>query len=402
MAADDISVNPLSLSDIDAGRTGGPAVRWPSDPVPVRPTAPPVGPAPPARTPVVYPPVHAAPVNPISAAAISAAPVTPAIVTAAPVTAVLASITPTSPDYLDHSSYPGRPTYPYPDEPGPPMDPTPPVRRPAVPVWHQPVWRPPASRPPASRPPASRPPVWPAQPPTTAPYRPTTQPAREESPRSRPPVGALVLGLLLGLILFGSTGYVVGARAADSTVDTAPAAVGGAGDPSASGSPAPAPSATEDARTATNRRVVGPALASLTESWLPALADCISSSEAGGPVRQQGEQYRVLCAVNTIGVYFVQYGSAADLSKVRTTRQKQNADAARIAPGAARIAAERSGASGRTTGRYIEFAYRVGGRTMNGIWWDDTASATAAYVETQWTDGADGWRPLRDIWERYS
>jgi hypothetical protein len=129
-------------------------------------------------------------------------------------------------------------------------------------------------------------------------------------------------------------------------------------------------------------------------------AECVSSSAAGGPDRQQGEQLRILCAVNTISIYFVQFRSTADLSKVRATRQKQNADASRIAPGAAPVVAQGSGTSGRTTGRYIEFAYRVGGRTMNGIWWDDTASNTAAYIETQWT--RDGWRQLRDLWQRYS
>jgi hypothetical protein len=306
-----------------------------------------------ARTPIVYPPVHSAPVTPLSAA-----PVTPAIVTAAPVTAVLTSAAP-----------------------GPSTDRMAPVRYPAVPAW--------------------RPPVWPAQPPPM----PTYQPAAEEAVRFRPPVGALVLGLLLGLVVFGSTGYLVGARLAGSTVDTAPAAVDRAGVPAASGSAASAsaaaaPAANEDDRTVTNRRVVGPALASLAESWLPVLADCVSSSEAGGPIRQQGEQLRVLCAVNTISVYFVRYRSAAELSKVRATRQKQNADASRIAPGAAPVAAQRPGTSGRTTGRYIEFAYRVGGRTMNGIWWDDAASTTAAYLETQWTD--DGWGKLREVWQRYS
>ncbi len=209
-------------------------------------------------------------------------------------------------------------------------------------------------------------------------------PADDGPVRSRPPVGVLLLGLLIGLLVFGSTGYLVGSTSSGSTVDDGAAAAGGS-------------------QEAANRRRVGPLLAPLAEGWVPWLGACLSSSEADGPAAKAGEQFRVKCAVNsTIDVFFVQFNSAADRDTARTDKQTENANSGSIAAGAAPVVAQRAGSSGRTSGAYVEFAYQNEGRTYGGIWWDDSTTTGAAYIEKQWTEGDGGWRPLRDLWQKYA
>jgi hypothetical protein len=207
----------------------------------------------------------------------------------------------------------------------------------------------------------------------------------------------------VGLLVFGSTGYLVGTTAG-SRAEPEPAAAD-AGPATAEASPAasaPAPLPPFEAnQLAFNRRKVGAVLVPLAESWLPWVGGCVTSSEAGGPRPEAGEQSRVFCELSNLDVYFIQYRSVSDRDRARAARQAQNGDASRLAPGAAPVAAGRAGTSRRTSGAYVEFAYRDGGRTISGVWWDDAGTATAAYVETPWTDGT-GWRPLRDIWQRYS
>jgi hypothetical protein len=241
---------------------------------------------------------------------------------------------------------------------------------------------------------AWRSPVWPAQPQLpphghTGGY-PIVQAlptghdrASDAPPRSRPPVGVLLLGLLIGLLVFGSTGYLIGSTANGSTVDGAPA--GGTGQEEA------------------NRSRLNPVFVPLADAWVPWLGGCRSSSEAGGPAPQPGERLRVKCSVDAaVDVYFIQFRSAADRQTVRAARATQNATSARIAAGAAPVAAQRAGTSGRTTGHYVEFAYQADGRTYGGIYWDDDNATTGAYIEKQWTEGDGGWQPLRDTWHRHT
>jgi hypothetical protein len=206
--------------------------------------------------------------------------------------------------------------------------------------------------------------------------------------RSRPPVAVLLLGLLIGLLIFGSTGYLVGSTSGASDVDGASNGVG---------------NTARESQEAANRRRVGPLLVPLAASWLPWLGGCLSSSEAGGPAPQAGEQSRVSCAASaSINVFFVQYKATADRDKARGTRTSQNANSTKLAAGAAPVANNRSGTSKRTTGGYIEFAYQADGKTYGGIYWDDATSTAAAYIEKLWSDGDGGWSPLRDLWQRYS
>lgn len=204
--------------------------------------------------------------------------------------------------------------------------------------------------------------------------------APEAAPRSRPPVGVLLLGLLIGLLVFGSTGYLIGSTTNGSTVDDAPAG-----------------------QEQVNRSRLNPTFVPLADAWVPWVGGCRSSSEAGGPAPQPGERVRVKCSVNAaIDVYFIQFRSAADRDTVRTARATQNATSARIAAGATPVVAQRAGTSGRTTGHYVEFAYQADGRTYGGIYWDDNNTTTGAYIEKLWTDGDGGWLPLRDTWQRYT
>ncbi|WP_203928147.1 hypothetical protein [Virgisporangium ochraceum] len=213
---------------------------------------------------------------------------------------------------------------------------------------------------------------------------PTVPPARrgvdEPYARGRPPIGVLLLGLLIGLLVFGSTGYLVGSTAGGSTVD-------GSGETQ------------EEA----NRRRIGPVLAPLAEGWVPWLGACLSNREAGGPAPYPGELSRVACAVDTtVDVFFVRFASAADRDAARAVKQSENAASATLAAGAAPVVAQRAGTSGRTTGAYIEFANQRDGRTYGGIWWEDSGTTGAAYIEKVWTEGDGGWRPLRDLWQRYT
>jgi hypothetical protein len=301
-------------------------------------------------------PVPVSPV-PVSPAAVSPAPALPEPVTAVPVTAVPVTAIVSPPQIVIPTSI--MPAVPY-------RYPVPPAAAP----YRQPQLPPPQPRPQLA-----------AAPHPATPYPTGGYPTVPGPHRTRPPVGVLLLGLLIGLLVFGSTGYLVGSTSSGSTVDD--------------GAPA--------AQEAGNRRRVGPVLAPLADGWVPWLGACLSSSEANGPAPRPGEQLRVRCAVDsTIDVFFVLFASAADRDKARATRQAENAGSVRIAAGAAPVVAQRAGTSGRTTGAYIEFAYQNEQRTYGGIWWDDSATTGAAYIEKQWTEGDGGWRPLRDLWQRYT
>jgi hypothetical protein len=101
---------------------------------------------------------------------------------------------------------------------------------------------------------------------------------------------------------------------------------------------------------------------------------------------------------------FVEYRSVADRDRARK-RTAGTGDPG-LAPG---IAApdRRSAPSGRTTGNYVEYAYRVteqgGVRTVNGIWWDDDKTPIGGYLLAFWKEGlGERWEPMRDLWSRYA
>ncbi len=227
------------------------------------------------------------------------------------------------------------------------------------------------------------------------------QPRITPSPPRRKPVGAILIGLLAGLIVFGPTGYVAGTLFSDRKVDTPGSAK--------STSPEPVPTSSlsgyEASQLTLNRAKFKGDLAVLAEPWLAHVGGCLDNTESRGPELQIGEEVRIYCRYSGVAVYFVQYKSMTDLDKVNLARRKQNIDAMTMAPGAAPVTKKPS-ASGKSNGNYIEFAYK--GPTEDpqvtvGIWWDKEDAPVAAYLEAPWVEGlGERWEPLRDIWQRYS
>jgi hypothetical protein len=96
----------------------------------------------------------------------------------------------------------------------------------------------------------------------------------------------------------------------------------------------------------------------------------------------------------------------ADRDKARIKALGQNVDARTLTPGVA-AATDRATPSGRTTGNYVEYAYKVtesdGVRTVSGIRWDEAEAPVGAYLLAYWTDGIGAdWAPMRDLWGRYA
>jgi hypothetical protein len=215
-----------------------------------------------------------------------------------------------------------------------------------------------------------------------------------KQPRSRYLVPALA-GLLAGLVIFGTGGWFLGRS-------------------TAGGDPAPTPTRTTPAPTAAalapyeqnqvtinQPKFTGP-LAPVAQGWLARLSGCSRSGEKGGPVLNKGEKTRVRCEMDAMSVIFVEYATVADRDKARVKTLGQNVDARTLTPGAG-AAVERATPSGRTNGNYVEYAYQASGRTVSGIWWDDSATPVAAYLLAYWKEGTgQKWEPMRDVWARYA
>jgi hypothetical protein len=229
------------------------------------------------------------------------------------------------------------------------------------------------------------------------------QPRIEPSPpraRGRRVVPLLV-GMVIGLVLFGSGGFVAGYLASPGK-----------------DKPTPTPSGTakpnnqslplyESNQLTLNRTKFDGELGALAEPWLSRLGGCSSSADPRGPKLQDGEQTRVFCEYSNVNVYFVLYKSTEARDRVRITRQRQNIDAQVLTPGVAPASQQKTGTSGKSTGAYIEFSYKAGtgadASLISGIWWDRENTPASAYVELQWNEGLGGkWEPLRDLWQRFS
>ncbi|MEV4351569.1 hypothetical protein AB0J83_44500 [Actinoplanes sp. NPDC049596] len=233
------------------------------------------------------------------------------------------------------------------------------------------------------------------------PYGFSTPPGRRIEPTPPPDRGRLFIGLLAGLIagllIFGAGGFFAG-RA------TAP-------DAAAPPSPGPASSATtgvfEQSQATLNAPdFAGTALVTLSEGWLPYLSTCGRSGTAGGPKLSAGEKVRVRCTLDGMSAIFVEYASVAERDKARVKAMGQAVDARTLTPGVG-PATEGATPSGRTTGNYVEYAYRLseGGttRTVSGIWWDDAPTPVAGFLLAYWKEGVgEKWEPMRDLWSRYA
>ncbi|WP_253243810.1 hypothetical protein [Paractinoplanes aksuensis] len=208
-------------------------------------------------------------------------------------------------------------------------------------------------------------------------------------------VGVLA-GLIAGSLFFGTGGYFAGR----ATV------------PPAAGPTAPAPSAGslgvfEQSQVAVNQpEFVDSNLTALASSWLPYLSTCSRSGDAGGPKLNVGEKVRVRCTLDGMSAIFVEYDSVAERDKARFKALGQAVDARTLTPGVA-PAADRVTPSGRVTGTYLEYAFRLAERgvtrTVSGIWWDDAETPVAGYLLAYWKDGlGEKWEPMRDLWSRYA
>ncbi|MEV4702655.1 hypothetical protein [Actinoplanes sp. NPDC049316] len=216
-----------------------------------------------------------------------------------------------------------------------------------------------------------------------------------KQPKSRIIIPALA-GLVAGLLIFGTAGWFAGRATAPGP---GPAATTVAG-------PAPSASATqgvyEQNQVTINQPKFAGSLGTVAQGWLPHLSGCSRNGDKGGPKLTKGEKARVRCEMDAMSVIFVEYATTADRDKARVTTLGQNVDARTLTPGVG-AAVERATPSGRTTGNYVEYAYKVSGRTVAGIWWDDTETPVAAYVLAYWKEGVgEKWEPMRDIWARYA
>jgi hypothetical protein len=214
----------------------------------------------------------------------------------------------------------------------------------------------------------------------------TPTPARVKPPRR---LSGLLIGLLAGLLLFGSAGVLAG-RSTATGPQPAPTTA------------APVKAQTtqgvfEQAQAALNRpKFASAGLATIAKGWLPYLSTCARSTADAG----EGEKARIRCTVDGMSAFFVEYKTPADRDKARKRLNAQAKDALNLTPGAA---AARTGASGD----YVEYAYRLteGGvtRTVAGIWWDDAQTPIAGYLLAYWKDGlGERWEPMRDLWSRYA
>jgi len=205
-------------------------------------------------------------------------------------------------------------------------------------------------------------------------------------------------GLLAGLLIFGTGGWFLG-RATQA--DPSPAAAPTPG-PTGTATDEPEAGAYEQNQIAINRPKLTGTLGTISLGWLPQLSACSRSGDKGGPALNDGEKVRVRCEMDAMSIIFVEYDSAGERDKARGETVGQNGAARRLTPGVG-AAEVRASPSGRTDGNYVEFAYQADGKTVSGIWWDDTATPVAAYLLAFWKDGVrEKWEPMRDVWARYA
>ncbi|PRY24598.1 hypothetical protein [Pseudosporangium ferrugineum] len=216
-----------------------------------------------------------------------------------------------------------------------------------------------------------------------------------KQPRGRFLIPALA-GLVTGLLVFGTAGWFLGRSTAPG-----PEPVVAQPTPSPTAS-TPAQGVYEQNQIAINQPKFSGSLGPVSQGWLPYLSGCSRNGEKSGPKLNKGEKARVRCEMDAMSVIFVEYVTTADRDKARVATLGQNVDARTLTPGVG-AAAERAAPSGRTSGNYVEYAYKVSGRTVAGIWWDDTATPVAAYLLAYWKEGTgEKWEPMRDVWARYA
>ena len=220
-------------------------------------------------------------------------------------------------------------------------------------------------------------------------------------PSPPPNRGRLVLGLLAGLtcglLLFGSGGFIAGRFTANPATATP-----------ATAKPTPTPSLPiyEQSQVKLNQPKFPASLTPVSQGWLPYVSGCARSGQSGGPTLNAGEKVRVRCTLGGMSAIFVEYDTVTDRDKARVAVLGQNVDARTLTPGVA-APTDRSSPSGRTSGNYVEYAFKVTergtDRTVSGIRWEDAQTPVAGYLLAFWVDGVgSNWAPMRDLWARYA
>jgi hypothetical protein len=202
---------------------------------------------------------------------------------------------------------------------------------------------------------------------------------------------------MTGLILFGTAGWLIG-RATPESLPPAPSVT-------------PTPTMTplgvyEQSQLALNKPAFPDSLGTISQGWLPYLSGCSRSGTKDGPALNAGEKVRVRCTLGGMSAIFVEYRDIASRDKARVKVLGENVDARTLTPGVG-ATVERATPSGRTSGNYVEYAYKITeqgrARAVSGLWWDDAQTPTAAYLLAYWTEGVgESWAPMRDIWTRYA
>ncbi|GAA0457042.1 hypothetical protein Ade02nite_06060 [Paractinoplanes deccanensis] len=236
----------------------------------------------------------------------------------------------------------------------------------------------------------------------TTPYGFSSPAGRRIEPTPPPDRGRFVIGLLgglvAGLLVFGAGGFFAGRATAPG--EAAPQTAAPATTPAQQG-------AFEQSQVAVNTPdFAGTGLVTLSQGWLPYLSTCARSGTPAGPRLSPGEKARVRCTLDGMSAIFVEYNSVAERDKARVKALGQAVDARTLTPGVGQPT-EGPTPSGRTTGNYVEYAYRLteGGttRTVNGIWWDDAQTPVAGFLLAYWKEGlGEKWEPMRDLWSRYA
>ncbi|MET8148637.1 hypothetical protein ACIBSW_35395 [Actinoplanes sp. NPDC049668] len=214
--------------------------------------------------------------------------------------------------------------------------------------------------------------------------------ARRIEPSPPPPRRRLALGLLVGLVggllVFGTAGFFVGRASVDDT-----AAV----------NPSPVPPQVAGV-IATNQAKLTGDLAALAKPWLADMSGCAGEIDPGGPQLGKGEQRHVLCRDGGMYVHFVTYQSADEKNADRSYRQQLALGTAAILSGSEQPARKLGGVTG-AAGTYVEYATRgEKSPALCGVWWDLDNTTSSVYVDVLCESLGGKWDPLRAVWQLHS
>jgi hypothetical protein len=214
--------------------------------------------------------------------------------------------------------------------------------------------------------------------------------ARRIEPSPPPPRRKLFLGLAVGLVagllVFGTAGFLVGR----GSVDERPVAT-----------PTPVPSYVAGVIADNESKLTGE-LAVLAKPWIADISGCAGETDPGGPQLGPGERRHVLCRAGGMYLHFVTYVSADEKGTDRSYRQQLALGTGAILAGSEQPARKLGGSTG-APGTYVEYATRgPKSPALCGVWWDLDDSASSVYVDVLCESLGGKWDPLRAMWQLHS